>query len=81
MIEIKISQGQSQGHGGMLLAPKVTEEIAATRGIEVGKDCISPARHKEFSNPSQLLKFVKNLENFQVVNLLELKCVSVIHGN
>ena len=25
----------------MLLAPKVTDEIALTRGIEVGKDCIS----------------------------------------
>ena len=49
MIEIKISQAKP-GHGGMLLAPKVTEEIAATRGIEVGV-CISPARHKEFSNP------------------------------
>lgn len=61
MIEIKISQGAKPGHGGMLLAPKVTEEIAATRGIEVGKDCISPARHKEFSNPSQLLKFVEKL--------------------
>ena len=36
-----------------LLAPKVTEEIARTRGIEVGKDCISPAKHKEFSTPLQ----------------------------
>ena len=61
MIEIKISQGAKPGHGGMLLAPKVTEEIASTRGIEVGKDCISPSRHKEFSTPSQLLKFVEKL--------------------
>ena len=35
MIEIKISQGAKPGHGGMLLAPKVTQEIAETRGIEV----------------------------------------------
>ena len=48
MIEIKISQGAKPGHGGMLLAPKVTEEIAATRGIEVGKDCISPLVIKNF---------------------------------
>ena len=34
MIEIKISQGAKPGHGGMLLAPKVTPEIAETRGIE-----------------------------------------------
>ncbi len=62
MIEIKISQGAKPGHGGMLLAPKVTDEIAKTRGIEVGKDCISPARHKEFSTPSQLLNFVQKLK-------------------
>ena len=48
MIEIKISQGAKPGHGGMLLAPKVTEEIAKTRGIDVGKDCISPSKHKDF---------------------------------
>ncbi len=61
MIEIKISQGAKPGHGGMLLAPKVTEEIAKTRGVEAGKDCISPAKHKEFSTPSQLLDFVQKL--------------------
>ncbi len=61
MIEIKISQGAKPGHGGILLAPKVTEEIAETRGIEMGKDCISPSRHREFSNPAQLLNFVEKL--------------------
>ena len=62
MIEIKLSQGAKPGHGGMLLAPKVTEEIAKTRGIEVGKDCISPSKHKEFSTPLELLKFVQKLK-------------------
>lgn len=62
MIEIKISQGAKPGHGGMLLAPKVTDEIAKTRGIEAGKDCISPARHKEFSTPLELLNFVQKLK-------------------
>ena len=62
MIEIKLSQGAKPGHGGMLLAPKVTQEIANTRGIDMGKDCISPAKHKEFSNPSELLKFVEKLK-------------------
>ena len=33
MIEIKLSQGAKPGHGGMLMAPKVTPEIAETRGI------------------------------------------------
>ena len=63
MIEIKISQGAKPGHGGMLLAPKVTAEIANTRGIEVGKDCISPAKHKEFSTPNELLNFVEKLRS------------------
>ncbi len=62
MVEIKISQGAKPGHGGMLLAPKVTKEIADTRGIQVGKDCISPAKHKEFSNPLELLNFVEKLK-------------------
>ena len=61
MIEIKLSQGAKPGHGGMLLAPKVTSEIAKTRGIEEGKDCISPASHSEFSNPTELIKFVEKL--------------------
>ena len=62
MIEIKLSQGAKPGHGGMLLAPKVTEEIAKTRGVEIGKDCISPPKHSQFSNPSQLLDFVHKLK-------------------
>ena len=45
----------------MLLAPKVTQEIAETRGIEVNQDCISPAKHTEFSNPEELLKFADKL--------------------
>ena len=61
MIEIKLSQGAKPGHGGILLAPKVTPEIAKTRGIEVNKDCISPSKHKKFSNPSELLNFVSEL--------------------
>jgi glutamate synthase domain-containing protein 2 len=45
MIEIKISQGAKPGHGGVLPAAKVTPEIAIIRGVEIGKDCISPAAH------------------------------------
>ena len=33
MIEIKLSQGAKPGHGGILPGPKVTDEIAATRGV------------------------------------------------
>ena len=61
MIEIKLSQGAKPGHGGMLLADKVTNEIALTRGVPVGQDCISPAAHPEFSTPDGLLTFAANL--------------------
>ena len=61
MIEIKLSQGAKPGHGGILMAAKVTQEIADIRGIEVGKDCVSPARHSEFSTPRGLLEFAQRL--------------------
>jgi glutamate synthase domain-containing protein 2 len=61
MIEIKLSQGAKPGHGGMLLAPKVTEEIARIRGVEPGKDCISPPSHSEFNTPQGLLEFADRL--------------------
>ncbi len=51
MIEIKLSQGAKPGHGGVLPAPKVSAEIAAARGVPMGVDCISPARHSAFDTP------------------------------
>jgi len=61
MIEIKMSQGAKPGHGGILPKHKVTEEIASTRGVKMGEDCISPARHSQFSTPLQLLEFITQL--------------------
>jgi len=61
MIEIKLSQGAKPGHGGILPRHKVTEEIASTRGVTLGEDCISPARHSEFSTPLELLVFITQL--------------------
>jgi glutamate synthase domain-containing protein 2 len=61
MIELKLSQGAKPGHGGVLPAPKVTAEIAATRGVAVGEDCISPARHSTFDTPEGLLHFIARL--------------------
>ncbi len=37
MIEIKLSQGAKPGHGGILPAAKLTEEIARIRLVEMGK--------------------------------------------
>ena len=61
MIEIKLSQGAKPGHGGVLPGEKVTQEIAATRGVRPGEDCVSPARHGEFGTPVELLQFVERL--------------------
>lgn len=63
MIEIKLSQGAKPGHGGMLPGAKVTAEIAATRHIPVGKDCISPAAHTAFTTPLEMLDFVQQLRS------------------
>ena len=61
MIEVKLSQGAKPGHGGVLPAAKVTAEIARIRGVEEGKDCISPAAHSAFSTPHELLAFIAEL--------------------
>jgi glutamate synthase domain-containing protein 2 len=61
MIELKLSQGAKPGHGGVLPAPKVTAEIAATRGVAIGEDCVSPARHSTFDTPEGLLRFIARL--------------------
>lgn len=61
MIEIKLSQGAKPGHGGILPRHKVTAEISLTRGVPMGHDCISPARHSAFATPTELLQFIARL--------------------
>ena len=61
MIEIKLSQGAKPGHGGVLPAAKVTKEIAETRGVPMGEDCVSPARHSAFSTPVEMMGFITEL--------------------
>jgi glutamate synthase domain-containing protein 2 len=61
MIELKLSQGAKPGHGGMLPGPKVTAEIAATRGVPMGVDCVSPASHSAFSTPIEMVQFIDRL--------------------
>src|SRR5579863_2950115 len=63
MIEIKLSQGAKPGHGGVLPAAKVSAEIAAIRGVEIGKDCISPARHSAFATPLEMMAFIDKLRS------------------
>ncbi len=57
-VEIKLSQGAKPGKGGILPAEKVTAEIAAIRGVPVGKAVKSPNHHVEISDLSELLDFI-----------------------
>ncbi|MCX7286788.1 MAG: FMN-binding glutamate synthase family protein [Rhodobacterales bacterium] len=61
MVELKLSQGAKPGHGGVLPAAKVTEEISRIRGVPMGQDCNSPANHSCFSTPVELLEFVARM--------------------
>jgi glutamate synthase domain-containing protein 2 len=61
MVELKLSQGAKPGHGGVLPGAKVSPEIAATRGVPVGVDCISPSRHSAFSTPVEMMEFIATM--------------------
>ncbi|WP_374257861.1 FMN-binding glutamate synthase family protein [Aquabacterium sp.] len=61
MIELKLSQGAKPGHGGVLPGPKVTPEIAEARGVPMGQDCVSPAAHRAFSTPMEMMQFIEQL--------------------
>lgn len=63
MFEIKLSQGAKPGKGGILPGNKVTKSIAAIRGIEAGKDSISPNRHPEVNNVGDLLDIIARVRN------------------
>ncbi|MEA2941925.1 MAG: hypothetical protein QOD09_2454, partial [Bradyrhizobium sp.] len=58
MVELKISQGAKPGHGGVLPAAKVSEEISRIRGVGMGEDCISPPYHRAFSTPLEMMAFI-----------------------
>jgi len=60
-IEIKLSQGAKPGKGGVLPAVKITKEIAAIRGVEMGKDVISPPNHSAFSNVHEMVDFIESV--------------------
>ncbi|MFO8023866.1 FMN-binding glutamate synthase family protein [Thiohalophilus sp.] len=61
--EIKLSQGAKPGRGGVLPAAKVTEEIAAIRGIVPGLVSSSPNRHREITNADDLLDMVNRVRD------------------
>ena len=58
MFEIKLAQGAKPGKGGILPAEKISDEIAAIRGIPKGRDSQSPNRHREVDSFDDLLDMV-----------------------
>ena len=61
MTELKLSQGAKPGHGGILPAAKLTEEIARIRGVARGHDVLSPPAHSAFSTPIGLLEMLQQM--------------------
>jgi len=62
MIELKLSQGAKPGKGGLLPKEKITAEIAELRGVEMGKDIVSPAFHPECDSAEGIVRFTKELQ-------------------
>ncbi|SNY93608.1 Glutamate synthase domain-containing protein 2 [Cohaesibacter sp. ES.047] len=80
MTEIKLSQGAKPGHGGLLPAAKVTEEIAKIRNVPVHQDCLSPRGHSAFSTPIEMLEFAAHMRDLSGGKPVGLKfCVGQPH--
>jgi len=60
-VSLKLSQGAKPGLGGVLPAKKVTKEIAQARGVPQGEKCVSPAAHKVFHTPRELVRFIATM--------------------
>jgi len=63
MFELKLSQGAKPGKGGILPGGKVTDEIAAIRGIVAGDDSLSPNRHPEVDSAAALLDLIERIRS------------------
>ena len=61
-VEIKIGQGAKPGQGGLLPKEKLSDEIAAVRKVEKGKDLHSPAYHLDIKNIEDLKKRINWLK-------------------
>jgi glutamate synthase domain-containing protein 2 len=60
-VSLKLSQGAKPGLGGVLPAAKVSREIARARGVPVGVKVVSPAYHRVFSTPRELVLFIATM--------------------
>ncbi len=62
MTEIKIAQGAKQT-GGKIIGSKVTADIAYYRGVEEGKNLISPNRFPYADTVDELMDFIGELQS------------------
>jgi glutamate synthase domain-containing protein 2/nitrite reductase/ring-hydroxylating ferredoxin subunit len=63
-VEIKCGQGAKPGLGGLLPGSKVTEEIAAVRGIPAGTDSHSPSRFPDIASVADMaerLRWIRSI--------------------
>jgi glutamate synthase domain-containing protein 2 len=60
-VSLKLSQGAKPGVGGVLPGAKVNAEIARVRDVPLGETVISPAYHRVFSTPRELVRFVAKM--------------------
>lgn len=61
MVSLKLSQGAKPGLGGVLPGSKVTKEVSEIRGVPEGLKCVSPAAHKVFHTPVELIRFIDRM--------------------
>ncbi|MFC4947974.1 FMN-binding glutamate synthase family protein [Pseudonocardia sp. GCM10023141] len=60
-VALKLSQGAKPGLGGVLPGAKVTAEIARARNVTIGETCLSPAAHRVFATPRELVLFLARM--------------------
>ncbi len=74
-VEVKIGQGAKPGMGGHLLGTKVTEDVAAVRGIPVGTDALSPCRYydvQSLDDMKNMVAFLRDVTDYQYPILFKL---------
>jgi len=62
MVEIKLSQGAKPGKGGLLPKEKITDEIAALRGVPRDRDVVSPPGHPECPDAAATVAFIRRIQ-------------------
>jgi glutamate synthase domain-containing protein 2 len=60
-LSLKLSQGADPGIGGVLPGAKVSAEIARARDVPEGRTVVSPAYHRVFSTPRELVRFIARM--------------------